>query len=581
MNASKPYPSKNNAVTSTANRNTSTNTSRDAPGVHADGAKGSFTTAASSTTTTTTETPPEGKERRMVKTTTVNMEIPHDLEDGQKRETGDPEKVTLLPPVPEMPQSQRNTKQEYLAEADIVLEPDLVIGESPEEPKAFWRQRKVQRGAIFLSLLAIGVVVGVVVGVGSNSGRSEFDCSDTSVGCLYTGSMSVFRFQDPETSLLVNCMDPKFEFPTSDNCTCEVTVPISNSGNSDSCQSCSFVDAAKGWGLAYDCSNIWTGDCVGLEPNGVDCISKKGKCFETTSELQDAVDIYLADSSARTLVASTYGWPIGTWCVSEIQDFSYLFNANDFIISDGGERFNPAAANFSENISGWDVSSATAMQYMFRGASYFNQPLAEWDVSTVTDMHLMFDGALSFDQPIGTWNVSSVKDMRFMFVDAYAFNQPLADWDVSSVTDMYSMFYSAEAFNQPLADWDVSSVTEMYSMFSYATAFDQPIGNWDVSSVTTLSNMFSFAESFDQPLGNWDVSSVKDMSYMFWRASSFNQPLADWEVLFVKDMSHMFEAATSFNQPLGTWNGGLTNRKRIFYGSGCPFIEGEESCFYV
>jgi hypothetical protein len=51
--------------------------------------------------------------------------------------------------------------------------------------------------------------------------------------------------------------------------------------------------------------------------------------------------------------------------------------------------------------------------------------------------------------------------------------------------------------------------------------------------------------------------------------------------LFVKDMSHMFEAATSFNQPLGTWNGGLTNRKRIFYGSGCPFIEGEESCFYV
>jgi hypothetical protein len=54
-----------------------------------------------------------------------------------------------------------------------------------------------------------------------------------------------------------------------------------------------------------DCSNRWTGDCVSLEPNGVVYISKIGKCFDATSELRDAVDIFLADNRAPTMVAST------------------------------------------------------------------------------------------------------------------------------------------------------------------------------------------------------------------------------------------------------------------------------------
>jgi hypothetical protein len=48
-------------------------------------------------------------------------------------------------PVPEMNQSQDITQGQFLAEANLVLEPDLVFGEPLEEPKALWRQPKVQR----------------------------------------------------------------------------------------------------------------------------------------------------------------------------------------------------------------------------------------------------------------------------------------------------------------------------------------------------------------------------------------------------------------------------------------------------
>jgi hypothetical protein len=73
-----------------------------------------------------------------------------------------------------------------------------------------------------------------------------------------------------------------------------------------------------------------------------------GKCFDTKSELREAVDSYLADKRSDSSVAKTYGWPIGEWCVSNIQDFSHLFSVDR----------NPDAVNFNEDISLWDVSHA-------------------------------------------------------------------------------------------------------------------------------------------------------------------------------------------------------------------------------
>jgi surface protein len=162
--------------------------------------------------------------------------------------------------------------------------------------------------------------------------------------------------------------------------------------------------------------------------------------FETREELREAVDWYLANNCKITLVSRNYGWPIGVWDVSKIQDFSYLFSADESVVL---ERFNPAAATFNEDISRWEVLSATTMTSMFAGAR-------------------------SFDQPIGNWNVSSVTDMSFLFARATSFNEPLGDWHVSSVTSMRSMFNHATSFIWPLRDWEVSSVRDMSYMFAYA-----------------------------------------------------------------------------------------------------------------
>jgi len=221
-------------------------------------------------------------------------------------------------------------------------------------------------------------------------------------------------------------------------------------------------------------------------------------------------------------------------------------------------------SDFNQDISSWDVSNVTTMEFMFYDAIAFNQPLNNWDVSNVTNMRSMFSGASSFNQPIGNWDVSNVTGMSGMFTYADAFNQPIGNWDVSNVYGMVGMFINADTFNQPIGNWDVSNVTNIRDMFSYADAFNQPIGNWDVSNVTNMGGMFA-GTLFNQPIGNWDVSNVTDMNSMFYNTTSFNQPIGNWDVSNVTDMRVMFVSADNFNQDISSWNvSNVTKMEEMF-----------------
>ena len=215
------------------------------------------------------------------------------------------------------------------------------------------------------------------------------------------------------------------------------------------------------------------------------CIErKKKKSFQFKQELHDAVDKYAGTPSNEFRpctpkdaeeIASSYGYPIDKWDVSNIKDFSRLF-------------MNRSA--FNEPIRSWDVSNATQLNVMFYRASSFNQDTSAWDVSSVTNMSFMFYSAESFNQNISSWNVSKATNMEFMFTDASSFNQDISSWNVSNVTTMYSMFVNAHFFNQDIAPWDVTKVLDMRYMFSRALSFNQDISSWDVNDGSKIHGMF-------------------------------------------------------------------------------------------
>jgi surface protein len=314
------------------------------------------------------------------------------------------------------------------------------------------------------------------------------------------------------------------------------------------------------------------------------------QAFLSRLELKGAVDAYRLDSSANTEVALTYCHPIGKWDVSQVTDFSRLFESDAFFNEDIGQwntgnalsfesMFN-RCTRFNRDLSGWDVSSVTDASFMFFGCTEFNSDLSGWDVSSVTNARAMFNGCTAFNSDLSTWDVSSVTDASFMFAVCTAFNSDLSGWDVSSVTDASIMFAGCTAFNSDLSGWDVSSVSNARFMFNGCTAFNSDLSAWDVSSVSNARFMFAVCTAFNSDLSGWDVSSVTDASLMFAGCTAFNSGLSAWDVSSVTDASFMFNGCTPFNSDLSGWDvSSVSNAFGMF--EGCTAFNSDLSAWDV
>jgi surface protein len=286
--------------------------------------------------------------------------------------------------------------------------------------------------------------------------------------------------------------------------------------------------------------------------------------FYTIEELYEAVDAYRMSSWNETNqssfesseVAMRYGYPIASWNVSLITNFSRVFDPKR-LAPDIDWEFNEDLGNwdvsnaesmmgmfmnaiefrglglenwnvgkvwdfsymfmnsgFNGTLSGWNTSNAEILDSMFATTKAFNDDLSMWDVSRVHSMNGMFYDAAMFEGVgLEYWDVRTVRDFSFLFSNAFMFNGSLSGWNTSNVEIMDRMFADAVIFNDDLSLWDVSKVTSMISMFSFASAFTgDGIGNWDVSKVTSIDNMFSGAVVFDGDVSQWDVSRLSTLS---------------------------------------------------------------------
>jgi surface protein len=318
--------------------------------------------------------------------------------------------------------------------------------------------------------------------------------------------------------------------------------------------------------------------------------------FTSTEQLYDAVDAYMLalreDESntgtntplAQSNVSLTYGFPIGTWDVSRLTNFSRVFDPDRSATS-------VRAGTFNQDLSGWDVSKALTMEQMFAGAENFRGfGLNRWNVGRVQDFSYMFADAKALDADVSAWNTSSATTMQAMFYGAETFNGNLAAWDVANVESMARVFSSAFGFQGgDLTKWNVSKVQDMTEMFLQSRVFIGDISTWDTSSVTTMNSMvrcactstmyeliwllrlccrvftgirmqFSSAFAFDGNLSSWKVGKVRDMSAMFQHADRFQGGnLTGWNTSRVENMSATFASSTSgsgstFTGDISTWD---------------------------
>ncbi|KAL7539593.1 LOW QUALITY PROTEIN: hypothetical protein ACHAXR_011431 [Thalassiosira sp. AJA248-18] len=351
---------------------------------------------------------------------------------------------------------------------------------------------------------------------------------------------------------------------------------------------------------------------------GISVVSaENNKCFESRDELKIAIDTCFDGddySTAATIadydptkceneVKVTYGWPMNTWCTSEVDDMQLLFV---------GKR------DFNEDISDWDTSKVTNLYETFSYASSFTVSVLfyfmrydmliastylnimrsaslfihhkEWNVGKVKKMYGLFNGAKKFNSDISAWDTSSLEDMQWMFYGATKFSGDISNWNVSSVTNMWEVFSSATSFNSDLSGWDTSNVLYMKWLFWGATSFNSDLSDWDVSKVANFEEMFFGATSFNGDVSTWDISNAqinligflahdKDVQYtdsMLPSLLSFLFGYGDYYLDKAAKMNGMFNGAKSFNQNLCAWKNkgfpyGLDTSTDIFANSGCTF----------
>jgi surface protein len=244
-------------------------------------------------------------------------------------------------------------------------------------------------------------------------------------------------------------------------------------------------------------------------------------------ELFQAIDDYIMNGRASDVVQK-YGYPIGSWDVSQVTDFSYAF---------ANER-NSQVIDFNEDIGQWNTSSAVSMSYMFAGAVLFNQDISSWSTGKVINMTGMCKYiVLSLHRikpynPLLAWSDGmDFSIIFFLVMGADLFNGDLSMWDTNSVIDMSTMFQSALTFKGiGLSNWDTSSVTTLLATFEEAGSFVGNISMWDTSNVIDMQRTFQYASSFNGDISQWNVSNVLSFSYAFSGASSFNRDLSSWDV---------------------------------------------------
>jgi len=137
---------------------------------------------------------------------------------------------------------------------------------------------------------------------------------------------------------------------------------------------------------------------------------------------------------------------IGKWDVSHVTNLSHVFDA----------ARTGKAANFNDDITGWDTGNVLDMSNMFRGTKAFNQNIGNWDVSRVTDMRFMFSDAIAFNQNLENWNMANVAYIGSMFAGATSYNQDVSGWNLGNLRDASSLFYGASSFSRNLCVWVTS-----------------------------------------------------------------------------------------------------------------------------
>ena len=163
----------------------------------------------------------------------------------------------------------------------------------------------------------------------------------------------------------------------------------------------------------------------------------------------------------------------------------------------------------------WDVSGSVSLMYAASPYVFENDPTFTsdlfWNTSECTDMTGMLFRNAEFSGDLSTWDVSNVTKMASMFDASGVSDSGIKNWGVGKLDDASYMFRLTPKISPELdlSEWNVSNVRTFYQMFDYSAVVDSGIGKWRLRKDATTSFMFR-GTSFKGKLGSgWTEAQIQ------------------------------------------------------------------------
>ena len=190
--------------------------------------------------------------------------------------------------------------------------------------------------------------------------------------------------------------------------------------------------------------------------------------------------------------------------------YSFYYYTNIFIITNNSIPIFPANT-ITGNIATSGYSIGVFARLRPSNGSSIN--LSNWDVSNVTTLNFLFNNCefnlfgsgAGVEIDISNWNVRNITNMNRAIWNIRLGNMKDLNWNLQSIQSMFDMF-GVSNFNSNLNFiFPQSTSVNLSSMFENAGSFNKNISTrtvgttsyWNVSKVTNISNMFKNATSFN------------------------------------------------------------------------------------
>jgi hypothetical protein len=277
---------------------------------------------------------------------------------------------------------------------------------------------------------------------------------------------------------------------------------------------------------------------------------------------------------------------IGGWNVSSVSSMNSMF------------RFANNSNNNLLDLSLWNLQENIQLREMFGRTNNFNVKLnnvkssrcfaifagstnlsglfLNWHITPSTSSNFppqFFSGSTDFNADLSGWIVEQ-SNFSNLFGNTTNFNgKGLTTWQINPTT--FSQLFQDPIINfqSDLSGWgnQLSNLSDMSRMFSGDLTGYNILGldTWDTSNVSNMENCFAGTYGYASFINEWNVSKVKIMKGLFYNASNLICDLSGWDVSNVDDMSDFFNSTSNFSDSnIGNISGWqipkLTNIQYIF-----------------